>query len=118
MSDLLVSLLESVAGAVAAAAERRKDAGPPPPRRAFAPLVAAVPAAVQAPAAPPPVRRAPRPQNAHEAAPPSPAEVREGPLLGPIFEDSGSLTRALVSVEIFGKPLALRGPNLWDPHGV
>jgi len=116
VSDLLVSLIEGVAGAAAAAAERRRQGSRPlrATRLAYRPVAApAQTVSVQvAPPSPPP-----KPVAAQPAPTPPPPPEHHG-LLAPIFEGPDGLVRAILAGEIFGKPLALRGPNLWDAPGV
>lgn len=118
MSDLLLSLVESIAGAVASARERQaaqaQGAAPRPPPSAAPPAPArAVPMGRVAPTAAP--AAAPRPSApalAPEGAPGRPLDV------GAMFATSDRLVQTVVASEILGPPLAMRRQNLWDAPGV
>lgn len=123
MSDILVSIIESIADAAATAKARRAEA-----------------LAAMRPAAPVPralVRRfmqAPVPQQEREMEPmpadPAPPPAEPLVLLAPahpparhlsirsLFAGPDSLIRTVVAAEILGPPLAMRRQNLWDSPGV
>ncbi|MBV8152147.1 MAG: hypothetical protein JOY59_11355 [Candidatus Eremiobacteraeota bacterium] len=117
MSDLLVSLVESIAGALANAAENRRSANAPerppapmPPRtfrpaappapRVTAPAVRPAPAPVMTPAA----------EVIHAHAPAVDVTA--------IFSHADRLLEALVISELLAPPIALRRDNRWGPPRV
>jgi hypothetical protein len=119
MSDILVSIIESIADAAATAKARRAEAAAPAaPRylvRRFTAAQQQAPAA-SVPAAPPP-------------APPIAAELRPVPVAAvppsqervsvrKLFASPDSLIRTVVAAEILGPPIALRRQNLWDSPSV
>lgn len=109
MSDILVSIIESVAEAAANARARRGEA--PAPRVAFAPPQAPAPA--PAPAVVVRKSHKPKPAAPTPADPFAPSgERRIEPKL--LFADPQSLIRTVVATEILGPPLALRRQNLWE----
>ena len=111
MSDILVSINESVADAASAARARRAESLPGAPAGGEQPRSAPQVRPVVTPAA---VPRAPKPRA--EVPAPSPPERRIEPRR--LFADSQSLIRTVVASEVLGPPLALRRQNLWDPPGV
>ncbi|HEY1727794.1 MAG TPA: hypothetical protein VGG22_05460 [Candidatus Baltobacteraceae bacterium] len=110
MSDILVSIIESIADAAAAARARRGEEAAVLP--SALPSRQAPPAAQAAPVIPVIHRAKPR----VEPPPVQPAERRIEPRR--LFADPQSLIRTVVATEILGPPLALRRQNLWDPPGV
>ena len=130
MSDLLLSLIESIAGAVTNAAENRRSQveqqpSPQPAPVVRRPPVAGLPAAqsvLRAVEVTAPVRpvRATAPQTAVAVAvAEEPAEAVVSRLdLRELFARSDRLIPALILAEALGPPLALRRPNLWGPPSV
>ena len=118
MSDILVSIIESVADAAAAARARRGEVvAKAPPAPAY--LVQRFTQDEPRPQAPAPVSAAipepvvtPRPVAA-EAAP-----AARHIALRRLFADPQSLIRTVVAAEILGPPVALRRQNLWDSPSV
>jgi len=123
MSDLLLSLIESIAGAVTNAAENRRSQVEQQPSPQPAPVVRRPPVAgLPAVEVTAPVRpvRATAPQTAVAVAvAEEPAEAVVSRLdLRELFARSDRLIPALILAEALGPPLALRRPNLWGPPSV
>jgi hypothetical protein len=112
MSDILVSIIESVADAAAAARARRSAPAPAPAylverfTQDQPPQPAPPPAAKPAPA---PVAK---PRPAPQIAPAGQIALRR------LFADPQSLIRTVLAAEILGPPIALRRQNPWDNPGV
>ena len=109
MSDILVSIIESVADA--AAARVRRSA--PVPASLVQRFTEDQPTK---PAAPPPARKAPPTTTSRAAV--SPTEPAPPISLGRLFADPQSLIRTVLASEILGPPIALRRQNPWDTPGV
>lgn len=116
MSDLLVSLAESLAGAAAAAAERRRArvATPTPSRPQPQPRKVVVPA-VGAFVPEGPGRDA---AAVAVARPREPAPTARRLDVRQLIDSPQSLLRSVVAGEILGRPAALRSHNLWDGPSV
>jgi len=117
MSDLIVSIVESLAGAAATAAERRRGrdvaTAPPPSRSQPQPLNVVVPAAGAT--IPEPGRVA---AASAVARPPKPALPARRLDVRQLIDSPQSLLRSVIAGEILGAPLALRRQNLWDDPSV
>ena len=117
MSDILVSIIESVADAAAAAKARRDaaQAQSSPP---------AVPQSIvrrfQEDAPPQPIEAASAPMEQIAVAQPSPGDAAQPrrTALRRMFATPQRLVSTVIASEILGPPLALRRHNLWDPPGV
>lgn len=118
MSDLLLSLIESIASAVQASRERQGGQPVPPaptgrsepPRLRTAPpsgVAAALP--LRPPAAPSP---AAAPAIFPDEPPPGPS------LVAGLFSGHERLMQSVVAAEVLGPPISLRRHNPWDVPGV
>ena len=121
MSDLIVSIIESLAGAAAAAAEWRRTAGtnilraPDAPRyQAWHPREIRPPGPVVEPVSKAVTQTAPLEPVPEVAAPAAALAFEPRSLIaGP-----HNLLRTILSAEIIGLPIALRRHNPWDDSSV
>jgi hypothetical protein len=109
MSDILVSIIEGIAGAVASAAEKRRVT--PPPFRQWVPQDA-----VQQAIVPPLAVRTPAPARKTDAPAEAAQPVTTDPRVGlrRLFASPADVARAVVASEVLGPPIALRSQNPWD----
>jgi len=115
VSDVLLSIIESIADAAAAAKARRVVA--PAPRNLVRRFTAApAPQSVQPPAPVPPNARRP---VVSEPAKPLATAPAPHVSLARLFAGPESVVRAVVAAEVLGPPVGLRPrQNLWEPPGV
>jgi hypothetical protein len=116
VSDILVSIIESIADAAATAKARRVV--PPAPRSLVRRFTAApAPQSVAPPVVAPP-SAARLPASEPVSPPRVPAAAPRVSLAG-LFSGEASILRAVVAAEVLSPPVGLRArQNLWDPPGV
>lgn len=115
MSDLLASIIESIAGSLAAARDRQIAQA-----QAAAPAQRPAPAAARAKPSVPMGRIAPQPAAAARTAGPAATQTPPPRALdvGAMFATSDRLLQTVIAAEILGPPAAMRRQNLWDVPGV